>query len=69
MSEGASQGGTAQDRRLTGVPLLVFALAVVLLVQALFVLSYIGALHDPKPHDVGLGVVGASPLPVAVGSR
>ena len=32
-------------------------------------LSYIGALHDPKPHDVAFGVVGTSPLPVAVGKQ
>jgi hypothetical protein len=55
--------------RLTGVPLLVTALALVLFVQALFVLSYVGALHHPKPHDVALGVVGSSPLPVAVGKQ
>ncbi len=63
----SSSAGEAQRRRLTGVPLLIAALAVVLFVQALFVLSYIGALHDPKPHQVAFGVVGTSPLPVAVG--
>jgi len=45
----------------------VAALTVVLFVQALFVLSYVGALHHPKPHDVALGVVWASRLPSAVG--
>ena len=45
------------------------ALGVVLLVQAAFVLSYVGALHDPRPHDVALGVVGASPLPAAVSKQ
>ena len=37
-------------RGLTGIPLLIVALGVVLFVQALFVLSYIGALHQPKAH-------------------
>ncbi len=55
--------------RLTGVPLLVAALGVVLLVQAAFVLSYVGALHAPKPHRVALGTVGASPLPAAVAKQ
>ena len=54
---------------LSGVPLLIVAIGVVLFVQALFVLSYVGALHDPKPHDVASGVVGASPLPVVVGKQ
>ena len=61
--------GEVVKRRLTGVPLLVVALGVVLFVQALFVLSYVGALHDPKPHKVAFGVVGTSPLPVAVGKQ
>ena len=68
-AEGASgrvDAGVAERRRLAGVPLLIVALCLVLLVQAAFVLSYIGALHDPKPHDVRLGVVGASPLTIAV---
>src|SRR5438034_9327768 len=55
--------------RLTGVRLLIVALSVVLLVQAAFVHSYIGALHDPKPHNVAFGVVGVSPLPTAVGRQ
>src|SRR5262249_25305277 len=55
--------------RLGRLPLLVLALALVLFVQALFVLSYVGALHDPKPHDVPFGVIGSSPLPVAVGKQ
>jgi hypothetical protein len=59
----------AQKPRLTGVPLLMVALGVVLLVQAAFVLSYVGALHAPKPHKVALGAVGASPLPIAVGKQ
>ena len=67
-AEGAADSNApeAEKRRLTGVPLLIVALGVVLFVQALFVLSYIGALHDPKPHDVAFGVVGASPLPIVV---
>ena len=64
-----SNPGEAQERRLTGLPLLIVAIGVVLFVQALFVLSYVGALHDPKPHDVAFGVVGASPLPIAVGKQ
>ncbi len=59
----------ARSRKLSGVPLLMVALGVVLVVQALFVTSYIGALHHPKPHGVAFGVVGTSPLPVAVGKR
>ena len=59
--------GDSGARRLTGIPLLIVALCVVLFVQALFVTSYIGALHHPRPHRVPLGVVGSSPLPAAVG--
>src|SRR4051812_34499294 len=59
--------GDSGTRRLTGIPLLIVALCVVLFVQALFVTSYIGALHHPKPHRVPFGVVGASSLPAAVG--
>ena len=60
---------SAQKPRLTGFPLLFVALGVVLLVQAAFVNSYVGALHSPKPHDVPIGVVGASPLPIAVAKQ
>ena len=60
---------SAQKPRLTGFPLLIVALAVVLLVQAAFVLSYVGALHAPKPHGVPFGVVGTSSVPVAVGKQ
>jgi hypothetical protein len=69
--EGASDSnaGVAEKRKLTGVPLLIVALGVVLFVQALFVLSYIGALHHPKPHQVAFGVVGTSPLPTVVGKQ
>src|SRR3954463_6660514 len=55
--------------KLSGIPLLIVAIGVVLLVQALFVFSYIGALHHPRPHEVSFGVVGASPLPLVVGKR
>ncbi len=68
-----SQPGPSADeppkQKLTGIPLLVVALCVVLLVQAAFVLSYVGATHHPKPHQVALGVAGASPLPLAVGKQ
>ena len=68
-TEGASDSnvGAAPARKLTGIPLLIVALGVVLLVQAVFVLSYVGALHHPRPHKVAFGVVGTSPLPGAVG--
>jgi hypothetical protein len=45
---------------------LIFALAVALVVQVLFVVSYVGALHSPRPHDVALGVVGSPAVPAAV---
>ena len=61
--------GSAPRGRLTGIPLLIVALSVVLVVQAAFVLSYVGALHEPKPHHVAIGVAGASPLPIAVGKQ
>ncbi len=64
-----STAGQATKRGLTGMPLLIVALAVVLLVQAAFVLSYLGALHEPRPHHVALGVAGTSALPVAVGKQ
>jgi hypothetical protein len=65
----ASNPGDSGGHRLSRLPLLTAALCVVLAVQALFVLSYVGALHHPKPHDVAFGVVGSSPLPVAVGKQ
>jgi len=55
--------------KLTGLPLLAVALSVVVFVQAAFVLSYVGALHEPKPHGVRLAVVGTSPLPAAIGKQ
>ena len=65
----ASNSGDSGKPRLSGLPLLAAALGVVLAVQALFVLSYVGALHHPKPHDVAFGVVGNSRLPIAVGKQ
>jgi hypothetical protein len=64
-----SPESNAGKRRLSGVPLLIVAIGVVLFVQALFVLSYIDALHHPKPHSVPVGVVGASPVPIAVAKQ
>ena len=55
--------------RLSGYRLLGLALLVVLLVQAVFVSSYVGALHDPKPRDLQVGVVGPSPLAAAVAKQ
>lgn len=55
--------------RLKGWSLFLAALSVVLLVQTLFVTSYVGALHAPKPHNLRLAVVGTSPLPRAVGTQ
>ena len=49
--------------------LAVAALGVVLVVQALFVVSYVGALHAPRPHDLPFGVVGPPALADAVGTR
>jgi hypothetical protein len=46
---------------------LLLGLIVALLVQALFVFSYVGALHSPTPHRVALGVVGSPAMPAAVG--
>ena len=40
-----------------------------LLVQAAFVSSYVGALHLPKPRDLQVGVVGQAPLAVAVAKQ
>jgi hypothetical protein len=70
-AESSNTSATAepQRRKLSGIPLLMVAIGVVLFVQALFVFSYIGALHHPKPHRVAFGVVGTSPLPIAVGKQ
>jgi hypothetical protein len=56
--------GSTSARR---IPLrLLLGLGVVLVVQALFVVSYVGALHKPQPHNVPFGTTGASPLAAAV---
>jgi hypothetical protein len=65
----APTGAKPGRHQLTGPPLLIVALCVVLLVQAAFVNSYVGALHSPKPHHVPLGLVGESPLPAAVAKQ
>jgi hypothetical protein len=44
---------------MSGLLRLVVALGVVLGVQGLFVVSYVGALHKPQPHNLPFGVVGA----------
>ena len=61
--------GVEPATRLTGYKLLGLALLVVLLVQAAFVSSYVGALHDPKPRDLQVGVVGPAPLATAVAKQ
>jgi hypothetical protein len=48
------------------LPLLLGAFGVVLLVQALFVTSYVGALHRAQPRRVAFGVVGPPRLAAAV---
>ena len=60
---------TEPSPRFTGYKLLGLALFVVLLVQAAFVSSYVGALHSPKPRDLEVGVVGPSPLATAVAGQ
>lgn len=68
-ASGATGGGEQRREpapRLSGYRLLGIALLVVLLVQAAFVSSYVGALHSPKPRDLQVGVVGPSPLATAV---
>jgi hypothetical protein len=56
-------------RRLTGLPLLFAGLGVVLVVQALFVISYVGAFHEPQAHNLPFGVVGSPRLAAAVGTQ
>jgi hypothetical protein len=60
---------TRPTPRLTEARLLVVALGVVLLVQALFVTSYVGALHSPQPHNVPFGVTGSPKLAAVVGTK
>lgn len=40
----------------------------VLALQLGFILSYVGAFHAPRPHDVALGVVAGTHTPALVGS-
>jgi hypothetical protein len=42
---------------------------VVLLVQGLFVISYVGALHNPQPHNVPFGITGSPKIAAAVGKQ
>ena len=64
-----SRPGAGSAPRLTGYKLLGLALLVVVLVQAAFVTSYVGALHSPKPRDLQVGVVGPAPLAAAVAKQ
>jgi len=41
----------------------------VLLVQSLFVVSYVGALHNPKPQNLPFGVTGNPVLAAAIGKQ
>src|SRR5436305_7807424 len=59
----------ARPRRVAGLPLLLVGLSVVLVVQGLFVISYVGALHNPHPHDIPFGVVGSAGLTRAVAKQ
>ena len=65
----AGQAGAKPAPRLTGYKLLGLALLVVVLVQAAFVGSYVGALHSPKPRDLQVGLVGQAPLAAAVAKQ
>ena len=44
-------------------------MVIVLLVQAAFVSSYVGALHSPKPRDLKVGIIGPSPLATAIAKQ
>ena len=66
-TNGAAAARPGPRRRETR--LLTLALGVVLLVQALFVTSYVGALHNPKPHNVPFGVAGSPKLAAVVGKK
>ena len=69
VSDATAESGVEPAPRLTGYKLLGLALLVVLLVQAAFVSSYVGALHSPKPRDLQVGVVGPAPLATAVAKQ
>ena len=60
---------SAPAPRLRGLHLLGLGLATVLLVQGLFVVSYVGALHNPKPQNLPFGVTGNPALAAAVGKQ
>jgi hypothetical protein len=60
---------TTSGPRLRGWRLLWLGLATVLLIQSLFVVSYVGALHNPKPQNVPFGVTGSSVLAAAVAKQ
>jgi hypothetical protein len=47
----------------------VLGLVTVLLVQILFVVSYVGALHNPKPQNLPFGVTGNSRLAAALDNQ
>ena len=61
MDDSVANARAGVDRRL------LIGLVIALAVQALFVFSYVGALHSPTPHRVALGVVGSPAMPAAVG--
>jgi len=60
---------TTSGPRLRGLRLLGLGLATVLLVQSLFVVSYVGALHNPKPQNLPFGVTGSPVLAAAVAKQ
>jgi len=49
--------------------LLGLGLVTVLLVQGLFVVSYVGALHNPKPQNLPFGVTGSPVLAAAIAKQ
>ncbi len=57
---GAHQRTLLGELRDAVAPRTVLLVAGVLLVQLAFVASYVGAFHDPTPHDVAVGVVAPS---------
>ena len=69
VSDATTEPGAEPAPRLSGYKLLGLALLVVVLVQAAFVSSYVGALHSPKPRDLQVGVVGPAPLAAAVAKQ
>jgi hypothetical protein len=63
------QVATTSGPRLRGWRLLGLGLAVVLLIQSLFVVSYVGALHNPKPQSLPFGVTGSPVLAAAIAKQ